>query len=70
MWLKGRLAGKQKNRVVAKQMFGHTSEAVFYGQAYTDNEGRFVKSPAWKDEWKEGDDVTESIGARLQESAS
>jgi hypothetical protein len=62
MWLRGRLAGKKRNRVVAKLMFGIFSEAIFYGNEFT-HDGKLIKSPAWHDNWREGDDVTEEIGA-------
>jgi hypothetical protein len=62
MWLKGRLAGKHGNRVKAKMMFGYPSEAVFYGDAYF-HDGKLIHSPAWNPLWKEGDIVTDEIGA-------
>jgi hypothetical protein len=66
MWLKGRLAGKKRNRVVAKQMFGMQSEAIFYGQEYEHN-GVPIKSRAWNPAWKDGDEVSKEIGASFKD---
>lgn len=52
MWVKGKLAGKQKNRVKARDIRGVRSEALFYGS----------QGASWNPEWKEGDDVTDEIG--------
>lgn len=72
MWLwneetgKGRLAGKQGNRVKARKiggviLEGVMSEYLFYGATYV-HEGNKINSPSWKSEWQEGHDVTEEVG--------
>lgn len=61
MWLRGRLAGAKRNRVVAKTMFGKLSEAIFYGSEY-EVDGKLVNSRAWNPAWTEGHDVTSEIG--------
>jgi hypothetical protein len=66
MWLKGRLAGAKRNRVVAKTMFDQHSEAIFYGQEYEDN-GVHIKSRAWNPDWKEGDDVSKELGVTFND---
>ncbi len=68
MWLYGRLAGKKRNRVVSKPMFGYPSEGIFYGDRYTNNEGVLILSPAWRSHWKIGDDVTEELGIKFYDS--
>jgi hypothetical protein len=70
MWVKGRLAGKQKNRVKARKFKGVHSDGLFYGSRYFLPTSTLSKlrgktyhdSPSWKPEWKEGDDVTEQVG--------
>ncbi len=52
MWVKGRLAGKQKNRVKSRDFFGVHSEGLFYGS----------QGASWKEEWKEGEDITGEVG--------
>jgi hypothetical protein len=62
MWLRGKLAGKKKNRVAIKTMFGYESEAIFYGQRWIDEQGNLKYSPGWREEWIEGQDVTQDLG--------
>lgn len=67
MWLVGKLAGKQRNRVKNREMFGVMSEGLFYGSRFfTVNDGQKVyhESRAWNPNWKEGDDVAEQLGIR------
>lgn len=52
MWVKGRLAGKQKNRVKSRDFFGVHSDGLFYGS----------QGASWEEDWKAGDDITEKVG--------
>lgn len=72
MWLwndetgKGRLAGKQGNRVKARMMGpmhsqGVVSHSLFYGATYV-HEGNKINSPSWNPDWHEGHDVTAEVG--------
>lgn len=72
MWLKGKLAGKQKNRVKARDREGVYSAGLFYGSGYwymnpENREIERITSRSWNPEWKEGDDVTEQIGVTFKE---
>ena len=61
----GRLAGKQRNRVKARDFFGVFSEGLYYGSRFYDlAEGQKVYSngPSWNPDWIEGQDVTDEIG--------
>lgn len=65
MWLRGRLAGKDKNRVKARVMGGIASAGVFYGSRYwleKDGVRTYIDSPSWNPSWKEGDDITDQLG--------
>lgn len=65
MWVKGKLAGKQKNRVKAKEMSGVFSEGLFYGSRYWTEMGGvkvYVDSPSWNPNWKEGDEISKEVG--------
>jgi hypothetical protein len=65
MWVKGRLAGKQGNRVKARAMHGVLSEGLFYGSRYWTEMGGekvYVNSPSWNLNWKEGDEVGAEVG--------
>lgn len=66
MRVAGKLAGKQRNRVKAREMFGILSEGLFYGSVFFDiNEqgDRIVDTgPSWNTDWVEGQDVTEELG--------
>jgi hypothetical protein len=68
MWLwndrqgKGRLAGSRGDRVKAKVMGGVLSEGLFYGSTWYDEAGVWHRSLLWRDEWAEGDDVTDLVG--------
>jgi len=69
MWIKGKLAGKQKNRVKASERDGVRSEGLFYGSRFwTLHEGQRVyqAGPSWNPHWKDGDDVTEEIGVTFK----
>lgn len=64
MWVFQRLAGKDRNRVKAKQLHGVLSEGLFYGSRYYEmvNGVKVYKdSPAWNAMWTEGEDVTSEI---------
>lgn len=63
MWVKGRLAGKKKNRVKAREMGGVKSDGLFYASRFA-HEGDIVHSASWDEKWKEGDDVTVAVGIR------
>jgi hypothetical protein len=70
MWLKGKLAGKQKNRVKARPMRGERSDGLFYGSRFyevKDGQQVWVESASWNHSWKEGDDVTAEIGVTFRE---
>lgn len=72
MWVKGKLGGKQKNRVVAKERDGVMSEGLFYGSRYFTidpmvQDAIYHDSASWNKEWKEGQDVTEEIGVTFDE---
>jgi hypothetical protein len=70
MWVKGKLAGKQRNRVKARDFKGVFSEGLFYGSRYflltttlwVPGGRTYHDSPSWNPAWKEGDDVTEEVG--------
>lgn len=65
MWLRGRLAGKGKNRVKARDIGGIASAGVFYGSRYwleKDGIRTYIDSPSWNPSWKEGDDITAELG--------
>lgn len=70
MWVKGKLAGKQKNRVKATTRDGVRTDGLFYGSRYyieTDNTRTYQDTPSWDPNWKEGDDVTTQIGVTFKE---
>jgi hypothetical protein len=65
MWLVGKLSGSKKNKVKAKNMGGVVSDGLFYGSQYyeiKDGQKVLVKSRAWNENWKVGDDVAEELG--------
>ena len=65
MWLRGRLAGKGKNRVKSREIGGVPSAGVFYGSRYwleKDGVKTYFDSPSWNPSWKEGDDITQELG--------
>jgi hypothetical protein len=65
MWVKGRLAGKQKDRVKAREMRGSWSDGLFYGSRYfevVNGEKVYHDGPSWNPAWVEGQDVTEELG--------
>jgi len=65
MWVKGRLAGKQKNRVKASKRDGAASDGLFYGSRFwtlKDGHKVYQDSASWNPAWKEGDDVTMEVG--------
>lgn len=67
MWLwneelgKGRLAGKNGDRVKTRVMDGVPSSGVFYGAYYFHN-GERIDSPSWNNDWQEGQDVAQELG--------
>lgn len=69
MWLEGRLAGKAKNRVKARDRGGVFSEGVFYGSQFWEIEESGQKKwfigESWNPSWLEGDDVGEQLGVTL-----
>jgi len=70
MWVKGRLAGKQHNRVKARDMHGVRSEGLFYGSCYWTKQGDWwieVNSASWNPNWKEGDDITSQVVITFRE---
>lgn len=58
MWVKGRLSGKNKNIVKAKERDGIKTNGLFYGS----------QGASWNKDWKQGDDVTEIVGITFIES--
>jgi len=65
MWVKGKLSGKQKNRVKARTMQGVQSEGLFYGSRYwtiQDGERVYVDSASWNSDWIVGQDVSQEVG--------
>ena len=52
MWVKGRLAGKNKNRVKSRIIDGEESNGLFYGS----------QGESWNSEWLPGHDVTLEVG--------
>jgi hypothetical protein len=54
---RGRLAGKQGNRVKAREIGGVMSQGLFYGS----------QGASWNPEWKEGQDVTDEVGVTFQD---
>jgi hypothetical protein len=62
----GKLAGKRRNRVKARDFLGVFSEGLFYGSAFFDQDVNGQKTydvgPSWNPDWIEGQDVTEEIG--------
>lgn len=61
----GRLAGKRRNRVKARELLGIYSEGLVYGSRFFDvveGEKRYDVARLWNPEWAEGQDVTEELG--------
>ncbi len=52
MWVKGKLCGKNKDVVKAKQRNGVQTDGLFYGS----------QGASWNNDWKSGDDVTDQVG--------
>ena len=61
MWVKGKLAGKRRNRVKARMMDGVHSDGLFYGSRYYAT-GEYIDSPSWNPTWVVGQDVSEEVG--------
>lgn len=67
MWLwndktgKGRLAGKNGDRVRSRMIEGYLSDGLFYG-AYYFHEGQRIESPSWNPAWQLGQDVSTELG--------
>lgn len=65
MWVKGKLAGNQKNRVKSRLMKGVQSEGLFYGSQYwikANGLKGYIKSASWNPTWVEGQDITKEVG--------
>ena len=65
MWVKGKLSGKNKDRVKAREMHGVFSEGLFYGSRYfvvEFGEKVYIDSPRWNPAWVEGQDVANEVG--------
>jgi hypothetical protein len=62
MWLRGRLAGKKKNRVKNREMKGVISDGLFYGEGYYDENWNWIVTPSWNPNWKSGDNVADEVG--------
>ena len=64
MWLVGKLAGKDKNRVKAREIHGVFSDGLVYGSCYfLDEKDGIVyhESRSWDPFWAEGQDVAELL---------
>lgn len=59
MYVKGTLAGKQRNVVKSKERNGVRSDGLFYGS----------QGESWNPNWKPGDDVTNEVGITFTETA-
>jgi hypothetical protein len=66
MWLKGKLAGRNKNKVKDRKMYGVTSEGLFYG-AYYFHDGNYIESSSWNPSWQEEQDITAEIGVEFND---
>jgi hypothetical protein len=65
MWVKGKLSGKNKDRVKAREMHGVFSEGLFYGSRYfvvQSGEKVYIDTPSWNPAWVEGQDVANEVG--------
>lgn len=65
MWLLGKLAGSNKNRVKAKEMKGVFSNGLFYGSQFfvlENGEKKYINSRAWNPRWNAGDNVAQELG--------
>jgi hypothetical protein len=70
MWIKGKLAGKKKNRVKSRKIGGSVSEGLFYGSRFfimKGEEKEYFGGESWNLDWIEGQDVTEEIGVKFHE---
>ena len=64
MWVKGKLSGKNKDRVKAREMYGVFSEGLFYGSRYH-VAGVYQDSKSWNPSWVEGHIIEVGIDGRL-----
>ena len=66
MWVKGKLAGKNRDRVKAREIHGVFSEGLFYGSRYfvVESGKIYVESASWNPDWVEGQDVTSEVGIK------
>ena len=66
MWVKGKLAGSQKNRVKARKIKGIFSEGLFFGSQFflvhSSGELSYHEPASWNPKWREGDNVAEEVG--------
>jgi hypothetical protein len=65
MRVAGRLAGKQKNRVKARDFLGVFSEGLFYGSVFfdvVDGVKVYASGSSFDPDWVEGQDVTAELG--------
>ena len=65
MWVKGKLSGKNKDKVKAREMHGVFSEGLFYGSRFWMLEAEekiYKESASWNPLWVEGQYVSEEIG--------
>jgi hypothetical protein len=70
MWVLGKLAGKKRNRVKARDFHGVFSDGLFYGSRFflkNGEEKEYQMGPSWNPDWIEGQDVTEEIGVTFNE---
>lgn len=65
MWVRGKLSGKNRNRVKSRERDGVFSSGLFYGSRYFVVESgnkEYVDSPSWNPSWAEGQDVSQEVG--------
>lgn len=71
MWVLGKLAGKKRNRVKARDFLGEFSAGLFYGSRFwivgEDGQKEYQPGPSWNPDWIEGQDVTAEIGVTFKE---
>lgn len=64
MWVKGKLSGKDRDRIKAREMRGVFSEGLFYGSRYYKIEAgnkTYIDSPSWNSNWVLGQDISNEI---------
>lgn len=73
MWVRGKLSGKARDRVKAREMHGVFSEGLFYGSRYFVVESEvksYIDTPSWNPAWVEGQDIGPEVGILESDSTS